>query len=127
VAVDAMVRAGLASWDGDDLILDGYDLWGEVRTKRIRHSDDDAGRDAGRDAGENAGRNSGEDAAQGRGDGTEGYERTGSGSECTATGSAPPPDDDGAPNCAGDVVERDEEESLAPVASTGSRLARGLR
>ena len=119
-AVNAMVRAGLAVWDGDNLILDGYDLWGEVRTKRIRHSEEDAGRDAGR--------NSRRDAAQGRGGEPEGYERRGTGSERTAPGNAPPPDDDGAPDCVGDVLElNDGDENMSPMASTGSRLARGLR
>ena len=67
-AVDSVVRAALASWDGNDLLLDGYDVWGEVRTRKIRHSADDAGENAGRKSGENAGRKSGEHPAEGRGD-----------------------------------------------------------
>jgi hypothetical protein len=67
-AVDAVVAAGLAAWDGDDLLLDGYDVWGEERTRRIRHSEDDAGGNAGRKSGENAGRKSGEHPGEGRGD-----------------------------------------------------------
>jgi hypothetical protein len=66
-AVDAVVAAGLAAWDGDDLLLDGYDVWGEVRTRKIRHSEDDAGGDAGRKSGENAGRESGAHPGEGRG------------------------------------------------------------
>jgi hypothetical protein len=100
-----MVRAGLAAWNGDDLLVDGYDVWGEVRTRRIRHGENDSGRDSGRDS------------AQGRGGEAEGYERRGSGPECTAMGNARPPDDDGAQDCAGDVVERDSKERLAPVTS----------
>jgi hypothetical protein len=67
-AVDAVVAAGLAEWDGDDLLLDGYDVWGEVRTRKIRHSEDDAGGNAGRKSGENARRKSGEHPGEGRGD-----------------------------------------------------------
>jgi hypothetical protein len=54
-AVDSMVRAGLAEWAGDDLVLGGYDLWGERAYSRIRHRDD-PGRDSGREAGEGEGR-----------------------------------------------------------------------
>jgi hypothetical protein len=65
------------------------------------------------------------------GNGSEGYERQGNGSECTETrdepDDAPPPDDDWAPDCAGDFVEHLDEEHQAPLASTGSRLARGLQ
>ena len=67
-AVDAVVSTGLAEWDGDDLILDGYDLWGEERTRRIRHSANDAGEDAGRESGRNAGGDTGEHPAEGRGE-----------------------------------------------------------
>jgi hypothetical protein len=76
-AVDAVVRVGLASWNDDDLILDGYDLWGEERTRRIRHSDEDAGGDAGRESGRNSGEDAGEHPAEGRGE--EGKEDVGRG------------------------------------------------
>jgi hypothetical protein len=67
--------------NGNDLLLDGYDVWGEVRTRRIRHGEDDAGgdsgRNAGRDSGRNAGRDSGEQPAGGRGGEGRGGERRG--------------------------------------------------
>jgi hypothetical protein len=70
-----------------------------------------------------------------RGNGSESYEREGNGSECTDTGGTPPPDDPSAPAWIAEPVEDCEvvnyesgdEEHLAPVASTGSRLDRGLR
>jgi hypothetical protein len=62
-AVDRIVAAGLAHWDGDDLVIDGYDVWGQIRTARIREparraredAPEDAGEDAPEDAGERAG------------------------------------------------------------------------
>jgi hypothetical protein len=92
-AVDAVVRAGLAAWNGDDLLLDGYDVWGEVRTRKIRHSADDAGEDAGRESGEDAGRESGEQPAEGRGEEGRGNVAGGDVPEgSAATGGAFPPD-----------------------------------
>jgi len=53
--VEIMVREGLAEWDGNDLILDGYDVWGERSYSRIRHTKESPGQDTGRDAGEGRG------------------------------------------------------------------------
>ena len=81
-AVDAVVAAGLAAWDGDDLLLDGYDVWGEVRTRKIRHSADDAGRE------------SGEAAAEGRGDVGRGDVGRGNVPEASAAAGEALPSDD---------------------------------
>jgi hypothetical protein len=90
LAVDGVVRVGLAAWEGDDLLVDGYDVWGEVRTRRIRHSADDA---AG-DAGENAGGASGERPAEGRGEEGKGDVGRGNVPEASAAAGEALPSDD---------------------------------
>ena len=100
-AVDAVVLTGLAAWDNDDLILDGYDLWGEERTRRIRHSADDVGEAAERDSGRNTGGDTGEHPAEGRGEEGRGDVRRGNVPEgSVAAGGALPSEDptQGSPN-----------------------------
>jgi hypothetical protein len=68
-AVEAVIRAGLARWDSDDLVLDGFDVWGQVRTARIRHDAEGARETSGQDAGEDSARDAGARAGEGRGSG----------------------------------------------------------
>jgi hypothetical protein len=155
-ALKTLVSLGLAELDGEDVIVKGYHLESEARYQAARLNGSKGGKatqarraDAASlnatgsplpesanslDEGSSGAQASlkhrssdkGEAGEAKRGNGAEGYGWQGNGAEWTASGSAPPPDDDSAPNCAGDVLEHDDE-GYAPVTLIGSRLARGLR
>jgi hypothetical protein len=122
-AVDAFVRAGLASWNGDDLILDGYDLWGEVRTKRIRHSTDDAEQKAGEDAGRNSGEDAGENPAEGRGEEGKGNVGKGNVSEGSEAGRRASPFEDPIPG-SHTPTDPNQTDPTQPVAKEAKRPER---
>src|SRR5450631_1591064 len=133
-AVDVVVSAGLAAWDGDDLILNGYDLWGEVRTRRIRHSADDAGEDDGQESGRNAGGDTGEHPAEGRGEEGKGDVGRGDVPEGTvAIGGALPSEDPspGSPNPTDSTPPKNRNakrpERERESAESGSAAWRGVR
>ena len=138
-AVDAVVRAGLASWNDDDLILDGYDLWGEERTRRIRHSADDAGGDAGQESGRNSGGNAGEHPAEGRGEEGKGDVGRGNVPEGSEAGRRAPPLEDpmpGSPTTTDpnqinppppETREAKRPERASPPTESGSVGQRGVR
>jgi len=51
-SVDAMALAGLAAWDGNDLLLEGYDLWGEKSYGKMRHDPETPGEAPGENPGQ---------------------------------------------------------------------------
>ena len=119
--VEAMIADRLGRWEGEDLVLFGYDVHAQkvYAGKRKENEAQAAGQEPEQAAGQVR-----ED--QRRADRSGAYRRESSPGQGDPREEVPPQDDDGAPNCAGDVVEHDEEEILALVASIGSRLARGL-
>jgi hypothetical protein len=136
-AVDAVVRAGLASWNDDDLILDGYDLWGEERTRRIRHSADDAGGTPGRSPGGTPGRMAGsipprgeegkEDVGQGNvSEGSEAGHRA-SPFEDPIPGSPTPTDPNQIDPTPPEAREAKRPERVPPPTESGSVGQRGVR
>jgi hypothetical protein len=90
-AVDAVVRAGLARWDGDDLLVDGYDGWGQQRTRLIRHDGEDVGGKSGGGAGQESGEDAGERSGQPRVDVAGGDVPEGTDAESGALPSVDPP------------------------------------
>jgi hypothetical protein len=135
-AVNAMVTAGLGMWEGDSLVILGYDVYAQAAYARTRHRDDKERVQApaqervqapAQERVQAPAQEPVQAPAQGRaeqsranmGQSTSGKDHPGEG------GAALPPDDESAPDCVGDLVERNDEE--APMPSTGSRLDWGLR
>ena len=139
-ALDTLVAARLGRWVGNDLLIFGFDLYGQNAYAKIRNRHDakeaageepaqatgqsstqGAGEEPAQAAGETPAQAAGETPAQGRAEQSR-AELIHEGKGPAGTGGGPAPDDDyaGEDCVVGDVEVEDYEEHLAPVTSIDS-------